>query len=641
MPTNKGAKFIILVFLLVCFSLFIYGSDKNETADQEKKVPHVTEEIVVTGKSLKQQPLSTVSKVDEKKLVNTNPKDLSEVMSYVSGTYASEGQKNESSLQVRGLSSNRLTLLYDGIPIYEPYFNSFDLNSLNAAGIESVKVIKGANSVLYGPNTLGGVINVLSMRPTHPSLTINTQFSEQSTFTINGNGTYTFERFDIFASFSLDQSHGFKWSDNGDRVLRKNSDYKRYNVIGKFYYYPTEKSEIMAQVLFYTAEYGIPAATEYFKTRYWRFEDWDRLQLNLGATLPLFQDGSLRARFYYVKHYNILDAFENEDLADLQWVSTYDNHSMGAFVLGEIPLSEKNRLHVSVNAKSDVVKTQDDIGEEWEDFRHQTYSLGVEDHIEISERWKVIGGASIDYLKKQDGENKTRLNPILGIKFSPREWMGLHLSLSQKSRFPSMRALYSSSSGNPDLRDETGRNVELGISIDRGFYVNGAIFYNQIEDLIQSYRGLEGYKNYENVGKAEIYGLELEASKRFGLVYVDLNYSYLEAWDRDQDLRLDYVPRSQFNVLIQIGEYKGFSLFLWGLSVSKSIAKMGKGPPFEVIDIPGYTLLNASLQKKLGPMILFVKIENLLDEIYFTEPGFPLKSRTFSFGLKTLLEKKQ
>jgi outer membrane receptor protein involved in Fe transport len=642
MLKNYSIKKIFLILLLsLSFSIFVFADEqKSESKKKEKKQPRIIEEIVVTGKTPKQQPLSTVSRVDKKKLSETAPKDLSDVLSYVSGTYVSEGQKNESNIQIRGLSSNRLTLLYDGIPIYEPYFNSFDLNALTAGGIESVKIIKGANSVLYGPNTLGGVINVLSLRPTHPSLLLNTQFAEQSTFQLSGTGTYNWDKFDLFASFNLDQSDGYKWSDDGARVLRDNSDYKKQNYITKFYYYPTEEIEVMAQLLFYTAEYGIPVATDYYKERYWRFEDWDRLQLNLGANFPLMGEGSLRTRFYYVNHHNILNAFENDEYNDLQWVSTFDNYSLGAFILGELPISNKNTLRFSFNAKSDVVKTQDDIGEEWEEFSHQTYSLGIEDHIALSDKWRLIGGASIDYLKKQDGENKTRLNPILGVKFSPREWIDLHLSLSQKSRFPSMRSLYSTSSGNPDLNDETGRNIELGFSFDRDVYLNGAVFYNQIVDLIQSYRGLEGFKNYENVGKAEIYGIELEASKQFGLFYFNLNYTYIEAWDRDQDLPLDYVPKSQFNALMKIGEFKGFSLLLWGLSVSKSQVKDGKAPPFDIIEVPGYTLLNASLQKKIGPVIVFIKVENLLDEVYFTEPGFPMKSRTICFGIRALLEKK-
>ncbi|MCK4835228.1 MAG: TonB-dependent receptor [Candidatus Aminicenantes bacterium] len=634
----KKNYFVFLTVLL--FFSALGGEDKTDDKKKEKKPPKIIEEIVVTAKTPEQQPISTVSKIDKKKLVNITPRDLGDVMGYVSGIYVSEGQKNESNIQIRGLSSNRLTLLYDGIPIYEPYFNSFDLNTLTTSGIEAVKVIKGANSVLYGPNTMGGVINVVSMRPTYPSLFLNTQVSGESTFLLSGSGSYSWDQFDMFVSINLDQSDGYYWNNDGERTMRRGSDYKKQNYIGKFYYYPAEKIEIMAQILFYTAEYGIPAATEYLKSRYWRFDDWDRYQFSLGATVPLGTKGSLKARAYYVKHYNVLDAYESEDYTELQWASTYDNHSFGAFVLGDYSLSEKNTLKFSINAKNDQVKIQDDIDLEWEEFQHETYSVGLEDHISISGKWKLIGGASLDYLKKQDGENKTRLNPIIGIKFAPREWIDFHLSLSQKSRFPSMKSLYSTSSGNPDLIDETGRNIELGFTIDRDFFLNGAVFFNRIEDMIQSYRGLEGFKYYENVGKAEIYGLEFEANKRIGIFYFNVGYTYLEARDMDQDQPLDYVPRSQFNLMLQIGDFKGFSLFLWGLSASSSQAKLGKKPPFDIVNIPGYTLVNASIEKKLGPVVLFFKIENILDESYFTEPGFPMKARTVSFGFKTLLEDK-
>lgn len=643
MPVSQNSWSKTIAFSLGFLLLFsgLAGEEKSRDKEKKKKPPKIIEEIVVTGKTPKEQPISTVSKISQKKLVNTTPKDLSQVLRYNPGTYVSQGQKNESNIQIRGLSRERVTLLFDGVPIYEPYFNSFDLNTITTSGIENVKIIKGANSVLYGPNTLGGVINVVSQRPDRPSLLLNTQVSAVSTFLVSGSGTYSWDKFDIFVSAHFDQSDGYYWKNDGERTLRNASDYQKQNYMGKFYYYPGNDIEIMGQVLYYTAEYGVPAATDYFKTRYWRFDDWDRTQLSLGATIPLGSGGTLRARTYYVKHYNVLDAYASEDYDALRWVSTYDNQSFGAFVLGDYKLSESNTLKFSINAKNDQVNTQDDVGAEWEEFQHETYSAGVEDHITLSDKWKLVGGASLDYLKKQNGENKTRLNPIIGVKYSPRPWMDFRVSLSQKSRFPSMKSLYSTSSGNPDLMDETGRNIELGFTLDRSLYLNGAVFYNRIENLIQSYRGLDGYRNYENVGEAEIYGLELEASKRWGIFYFNLGYTYMETNDLDQDMPLDYVPKSQLNLLVQLGEIEGFSLFFWGLSVSRSQTKMGKQPPFDILEVPGYTLINASIEKKLGPVVLFVKVENLLDVAYFTEPGFPMKARTLSFGFKTLLEDNQ
>jgi outer membrane cobalamin receptor len=152
--------------------------------------------------------------------------------------------------------------------------------------------------------------------------------------------------------------------------------------------------------------------------------------------------------------------------------------------------------------------------------------------------------------------------------------------------------------------------------------------------MIQSYRGLDGYPTYRNVGRASIYGLELEIGKQIGILDINLNYTYLNAMDMDSDQPLDYTPKSRFNIFIDIGEVKGFSLSLWASAVSVSEAKMGKTPPFQVIEIPAYTLFNARLEKKISGVTLYVKGENLFNESYFAEPGFPMKARTISIGCR-------
>jgi outer membrane receptor protein involved in Fe transport len=170
--------------------------------------------------------------------------------------------------------------------------------------------------------------------------------------------------------------------------------------------------------------------------------------------------------------------------------------------------------------------------------------------------------------------------------------------------------------------------------------LGGALFYHRIYDMIQSYRGLDGYRNYQNIGRANIYGLELELGKQVGVFDFSLNYTYLKAVDQDDDLPLDYTPESQFSAFINIGEIKGFSLTLWGTAVSSSQAKMGKEPPFDIVAIPAYSLLNVRIEKRFAGVILYLKAENLFDKAYFAEAGFPMKARMFSLGCRLDLGKK-
>ena len=143
------------------------------------------------------------------------------------------------------------------------------------------------------------------------------------------------------------------------------------------------RTELVAEVSYYQSEYGVPTATAYYKQQYWRFKDWQRLMTNLGGSFPVLDGGYVKARLYYVKHYNILDAYKNDQFNARQWESTYDNYALGAFVLGMVPLGRKHQLHASISYRDDDVSTQSAVGAAWEHYEHKTLSLGVEDPRDI------------------------------------------------------------------------------------------------------------------------------------------------------------------------------------------------------------------------------------------------------------------
>jgi outer membrane cobalamin receptor len=626
---NLILKILLTSFLMLMTSFFLWPDNKENKKIEKKKEQGITEEIVVIAEAPRETSLSKVSIIKAVKIKESHSKSLSDIMNYSTGVYVTQGSKNEARVQIRGFESRRITLLYDGIPVYEPYFNSFDLRSFSASEIDSIKVIKGASSVLYGANTLGGIINVVTQRPKANSFSLDSQFSGNSTNYISGSGKWILDQFSFLGSVSYDKSNGFDWMDKGTRKLRNNSQCKRMNFTGKMYYYPGANSEILAEISCLNSEYGIPWATEYYRKRFWRFNDWQRGQFNLGGTFSLFNKGSLKVRSYYVRNFNILNAYQDDRFTDIKWESTYKNYSLGTFLIGDIPLSLSHGLKFSCSAKRDQVNMQDDVGEEWEKIFHNTYSAGLEGHLILSPKIKMIGGISFDYLDKKTGSNRTSVNPIIGIKFYPKDWMDFYLSCSRKARFPSMKSLYSTSSGNPDLSEEIGQNYEAGFTLKKDFLVNGAIFINRIQDMINSIRYPTGYTSYENIGKAVIKGFELGLSKKFSGFELSLNYTYLDTENEDNGNPLDYTPKSQFNFFINTQEFKGFSFSFWGMAVSSSQALFQD----HLLNIPGYFLLNLVVKKKFSRLSLYLKAENLLNQDYFTEPGFPMRARTISLGM--------
>jgi len=629
--------FLALSCLLIMATLLsppdFFAQEKEQ--EEGKKQKQITEEIVVEAERPKDVPLSTTTIILKEKMEALLPRNLSDVLSYSSGTFVSVGSKNEFHLKIRGLEGQRIALLYDGIPIYEPYFNSFDLKTITTEEIENIKVVRGASSVLYGPNAMGGIVNVITRRPESPSFSLSTSYDSQKAFNLASTGSLRWKKVFFSGFFSYDKSDGFEWKQEGRHTAMDNSGYSRANFTGKVYFYPNDKSEILFEAGYYTSDYGIPAATEYYRPRYWRFKDWDRWQLNLGGTFTIFKRGNLKVRSYYVRHFNVLDAYTRPDYNDLLWVSTYKNDSYGAFILGTLPYASQNEWKFSLNFRDDRVRTQDDIGEAWEEFQHQTVSLGLENHFRLNPKWRLIAGVSLDHLRKFIGENKTSLNPIAGLKFNPSDYMDIRISVSQKSRFPSMRSLYSSSGGNPDLRDERGTSFELGFLYERDFLLSGAVFYNKIKDLIQSVRQIDGSQTNLNIGQAHIAGFEMELSKTFQGFDLSVNYTYLDGVNEDEDRPLDLVPRSQLNFVLNVKGPKNTKFTLFGLYSSSAEVLVFN----DIVRIPGYFVLNAVFSVRISNVDVFLKGENLLDNGYVTEPGYPMKARAVALGFKYTFHK--
>jgi outer membrane receptor protein involved in Fe transport len=84
------------------------------------------------------------------------------------------------------------------------------------------------------------------------------------------------------------------------------------------------------------------------------------------------------------------------------------------------------------------------------------------------------------------------------------------------------------------------------------------------------------------------------------------------------------------NFILDVTAKNKLQFTLWGLVVSSSEVKVFD----EIVKIPGYFVLNATLSKSFSNFTIFLKGENLFNKYYVTEPGYPMKARTISIGLK-------
>jgi outer membrane cobalamin receptor len=636
---RRTALLLSLSLIIPVFGLSLWAqaqeqrTQKETEAEKQAAKIKITEEIQVVGKAPKDQPIATVTRIESTAIDANRPLDLAEAMRYAPGVNITYGNKYEFTLKLRGMDSRRIALLIDGVPSYEPYYGSFDLKTVAASDLNSIQISKGPASVLYGPNTLAGIVNVVTRRPGDaPYLNLTGSYGERATRAAGFDGGFRAGAFSLAGDARYQDSKGFDYPDaaTGDRIAWANTDYKRLNVNAKAYYAPSSSTEIMINGGLYQSTYGMPSAVAVQKARYWHFKDWDRYTLNAGGYTALGGSSTLRFRAFYVGYKNTLDQYKDAAMSVRQFESTFDNSVYGAFALADLGLASWNTLKLSLNYQKDVARTQDDVGLAWTEYHQGTFSAAAEEHIALGERWSLIGGASLDVIDKFTGGSTSRINPLVGLKFTPSDALDLHLSFAQKSRMPNMRAMYSPTNGNPDLLSETGTNAEAGFSWAGPVDVSGAVFLYEFKNMIDTMVLADGTKKYWNVGRARINGLELQVRKSLGWIEGTVNCTYLDHRNETNDRPLDALSASTLNFDVAVRPLAGLRVGFYGLAASAS--SWYDSTANKILSIPGYFNLDAVASYDLGRVSLFLKATNIFNAYFYSEPVFPWRARFIEAG---------
>jgi outer membrane cobalamin receptor len=633
---TKMSALILGLIIGLSFSFPVWSQEKTkeEEAEKQAKKIQITEEIIVVGRAPRDLPVATVTTIMVTEIGQRRPLDLAEAIRYAPGVMVTFGDKDTYTLKLRGMDAKRIALLLDGVPEVEPYYSTFDLKTITAAGLDSLQITKGPSSVLYGPNTLGGIVNVITRRPgLEPRLSLTSSYGEHSSRGVILDGGAQWKKFALAGSASYQDSNGFAYPSEGEGdELRSNSDYNRFNLSAKLYYTPSDRTEIMVNGAIYRSDYGMPAALSVQRPRYWRFKDWDRTSFNAGGFTSLGEQSSLRFRAFYIGYKNTLIQWRNPEMTIRQFESTFDNEVYGAFGLADLWAGAGNSLKMSLYFQRDIARTRDDVGFAWDKFDQSTMSAGLEDHFDLSDRWRIIGGLSLDHIAKFTGGSTNKLNPLLGIKFSPADDLDLHASYSLKSKFPSMRSMYSSSSGNPDLVSEQGGCFEVGGSFNRGIFISGAVFAYDFKNLIDSIRLADGTRLYWNIGRAYINGAELQAQKSWGWLSLLVNYTYLDHRNESDDRPLDALSGHSLNFDVTVTPLDRFRVTVLGLYGSKSF--WYDSGTEEVLGIPSYFSLDAVAAYDLRVCEVFIKGTNIFNAAFYSEPGFPWRGRYLEVGAR-------
>lgn len=191
------------------------------TASKPANAAHIVEDVVVTGQSLEEtlpRLLSDhgfdVEVVTAQQLRNGGFVDVSQAIEMlVPGAFMTTqaGPFSYVNLSLQGSRSSDVLWTIDGVRINNRLYNSTSpADTLPAAMVERIAVLKGGHGVLYGTQAAAGVINVVS-RPFSKELTGSANLGGDTNIGLHLNGAIsdTFGRHKLVVWGSKDKSGGY------------------------------------------------------------------------------------------------------------------------------------------------------------------------------------------------------------------------------------------------------------------------------------------------------------------------------------------------------------------------------------------------------------------------------------------------
>ncbi len=330
---------MIFYLLLISSLLFaetrtVNAGEQNDTENKSDEYQAFTlgEAYVTADKIPAAQEVAITNEISAEDIKATNSKTIAEALAFVPGIRVSTGRKNEPSVQIHGMDQSKILVLIDGVPYYETKYGKLDLNEIPVDNVARIEVNKGAASVLYGPNALMGIVNIITKKPTEkPSAEAIVEASNNNTSRVSVSHGMKAGVFNYWLNYGHQESEGWRMPDdfnprigtitkkpggttqavleNGSR--RNNYDYKTNSFWAKLGIDPNPGSEYYVNFHYIEKEKGDPpsllggqifSSKPAFSSVFDRITKYDDWGVDISGQQKVIDQLILKAKLFYHKH---------------------------------------------------------------------------------------------------------------------------------------------------------------------------------------------------------------------------------------------------------------------------------------------------------------------------------------------------
>ncbi|HDX6308250.1 TPA: TonB-dependent receptor [Campylobacter fetus subsp. venerealis] len=631
--------------------------------------------------------------VTQKEIAESLSTSVDQAIRNTPGVYTTPyalGSRGEADIGIRGFGRTQIGLFIDGIPVNSIYDRQTDWSQFNTYDVSQIDVAKGFVSPIYGINSMGGAVNIISTKPTKEleaglkyGLLSGKENQIGANVGTNQGNWYSSFSYSLVDRDSFPLSNDYKPTDYQPGDKARNSYYKNQTFKAKVGFEPSEGSEYSLNAVIQRGEKG-GTVNANGNGRFWDWPNYDKNTVYFLGQTQINDKWSLNSKIYWDNFYNVLHmkggVGKNGTItpAGFRGVSIYDDHSFGLIETAKYQIDDTKELQFGANLRYnhtnndnynfvDANKGNFSQGnftdaDEYKDF--QT-SLFVQFGHQLNDTWRYVVSAGYDRvdtitaIRKRSDTSDGKLDYEVDLwdwnaqTIFFADWDNAnttHFNIGKKNNLPTLKTRYGTPWGaripNPNLDTESIYNTEIGHKFDNGSTMLGATaFYNILKNSIITVNGLKGCDNpdkkngcsmLDNANGGYSYGLELSAEQRLfnDRVNIGANYTYTQkhtSADSNNGIALNKIqdyPNHIANAFISYSPVKQVDLVLSGTYRSAQ---------WTYDEMTGYENQNddvflMDLKANFRPyksLELSVGATNLLDENYQYNGGYYMAGRRF------------
>ncbi len=185
----------------------------EEPAEAEPVIE--TREVVVSATKTPvpvSQVTSAVEVITEEDLKRRQIRTVVDALRLSQGltVFSNGGPGTNATVRIRGSNADQVLVLIDGAVMNSATSGSFNFANLTTDNIERIEILRGAQSMLWGADAMGGVINITTKKGTGaPSITAFSEYGSFSSIREGGQVTGRKGPFDVSAALSRWDYTGF------------------------------------------------------------------------------------------------------------------------------------------------------------------------------------------------------------------------------------------------------------------------------------------------------------------------------------------------------------------------------------------------------------------------------------------------